>query len=68
MIHTKNGRQTRPIASPPPDRPAAIASVGVEGRRMEQEVEQWIRKHPILGVSIALAAGVGLGILLKRQM
>ncbi|HWL08569.1 MAG TPA: hypothetical protein VNQ76_09200 [Planctomicrobium sp.] len=65
MIHTKNGRHNTRVAVEQPA--ASMPSQQDTVRRMEHEVGQWIRQNPLIGVSLAVLAGVGLGLLLKRR-
>lgn len=35
--------------------------------RLENEVGKWIERNPVLSIGIALAIGIGMGLLLKRH-
>jgi ElaB/YqjD/DUF883 family membrane-anchored ribosome-binding protein len=65
MIHAKNGRGAAKAVEREVEQ---AASAGYrEIVNVEQVIEQWVKRNPLVGLGLALAAGVGLGMLLKRR-
>lgn len=65
MIHMKNGRGSGSYEA---SRSAPVEQSLEEIQKLESKAEQWIRHNPVLGVSLALAVGVGVGLLIKRRL
>jgi ElaB/YqjD/DUF883 family membrane-anchored ribosome-binding protein len=66
MIHAKNGRGTTKAAVEKKIEKAASDGFQ-EAMNLERMIEQWVKCNPVVGLGLALAAGIGLGMLLKRR-
>jgi len=61
------GKPEKPLVSMPLQSETAWTSGLEKVERFENEVGKWIERNPVLSIGIALAIGMGMGLLFKRR-